>query len=367
MKITCQSEHLRKALELAGDVVPNHSTFPVLSGLRVEANGDGKAYMRATDLERMVIVDLHGSMGEPGGVTLPKASFCKFISGEKGVILIESKGKTTTLSNGDRTASITRGNIPGDFPPVSTADLHPGVWIEPYQLTDEFIQHLSRAIVYCAREESRPILTAVLVESDGTGIVNIATADGFRLYHGVTELSLPAGRWSIPSATCKLLTKVAIKGTTVKMGFAKDQVWFSVEPDIKIVSQLIPCNFPNYNSLIPKGKPDWTVKCSAPLLLSRLNQFDVPSGVTRFIPTENGMLGISAKYGSDYEKDSFECRIPAEMTGAGKIAMNKEILAEIIQPFAEVKMEITELSSPVKITGDLKGVTAVIAPVFVQW
>ncbi len=64
---------------------------------------------------------------------------------------------------------------------------------------------------------------------------------------------------------------------------------------------------------------------------------------------------------------SYEAVLPVEMKGVGKIALNRDYLLPPASIFSEMELQVTHLSAPVKIIGDLQGVLVVIMPIHVQW
>ncbi len=121
--------------------------------------------------------------------------------------------------------------------------------------------------------------------------------------------------------------------------------------------------------LITNASPAWTVTVSGPVLQSRLSQFDMDSHLVRLTQYQSG--GSEQKYLTlnmrDEVEGEYESTVPATMTGEGRIAVNRQYLAGIVRIFAEMKIEVTTVNAPLKITGDLDGVTVVLMPMFVPW
>jgi len=355
MKLKCLGDRLAGASSIARMVVPRSPALPVLTYVEIEAK-DGRAYLRATDLEKMVVVDLFAAVEEEGKVLIPLKKLRKFVKHEKGTVVIESKDCGVWLSDADGQVKVYIETLPptDELPRIECGETE-------YDVGEEFVLNLKRAWPFSAEEEPRPVLGAVLVESLGEGKVFFAAADGFRLFTSSMNLSLPAGSWLLPRSTCAILAGIMKKKQAVKMGCDSGKMWFEVEPDVKFVSQLIQGNFPVYRMLIPTAPPVWTFTVSGPLLQSRVLQFQ--STIVRLTKTEDGFLKLAM---AD-DDDSFEAQLPAEMTGDGKIALNPMYLADVAKLFAELTVEVTAFSAPVRIHGDLAGVVIVVMPMFVQW
>ncbi len=81
-------------------------------------------------------------------------------------------------------------------------------------------------------------------------------------------------------------------------------------------------------------------------------------------PATDGMLSFTSKYEGEEEIEAF---IPATIKGEEKIAFSRNYMLEAAKMFSEITLEVTTPSSPIKIYGDLDGVTLVVMPMFVQW
>lgn len=362
MKIKCLAERLKSASVFAKMVVSKRSTLPITSYAEIEAK-DGRAILRVTNLEMMIMIDLFASIEEEGKALVPVRRLWQFAVHEEGSVVIEQKERKVRLS------SVDDGDVEMSLATPALSDMVPMVehGEAVYDVGELFVTNLGRAWLFAASEESRPVLTAVDVESDGNGKVCFAGADGFRLYSSWMKLDMPAGQWLVPRETCIFLQKIMAKKETIKVGMdvQKSRIWFRGEPDVMVISQLVQGTFPKYQMLIPKGEPLWKFTCSGPMLQSRALQFE--GMIVRLSQTEDGFLRLAMK-GED-EEEMFGAKIPATLVGdaGGKIALNREYLVGVSKMFAEMTMEVTNPSSPMKIYGDLENVEVVVMPMFVPW
>jgi len=150
----------------------------------------------------------------------------------------------------------------------------------------------------------------------------------------------------------------------VKMGFDKEKnrAWFR-SGNILLATQLVQGTFPTYQQLIPSSPPEWKFTVSGPMLEHRLTQYISESGISRLTP-EDGVLNIQQGV---HEDNTFKAKIVAKHEGEGKIAINQVYFSVVAGMFAEMTCEVTSPSSPVKIYGDVDGLTVVIMPMFVAW
>ncbi len=149
-----------------------------------------------------------------------------------------------------------------------------------------------------------------------------------------------------------------------------DGIYFKAG-NVVMYSQLIQGTFTKYRQLIPDAF-QCTASFSAPLLAQRLNMIDenaIGNSIVRFMFRELESneqvcsIGAGYKEGSEYE---LTCPVKFEGTKS-KIAFNYYYILEAIKPFSMCTLELTSLSSPGKFTGDIKELTYVVMPMFVQW
>jgi DNA polymerase-3 subunit beta len=118
-----------------------------------------------------------------------------------------------------------------------------------------FADILEKVVFAAATDDSRPVLTGVLFESDGTKL-SIVGVDGFRLSkHNITDVSLN-GKYKevIPARTLSEVMKTLREDEAeiVKIFRVKgnNQVLIKFK-DIEFVSRLIEGEYPDYRQILP--------------------------------------------------------------------------------------------------------------------
>ncbi len=220
LKVQCRADDLSDALKLARTCMPTNNRKPELLGVEISASGKW-LNIRATDLEKMIVVGVAAKVQAEGTLMLPFRRLSQFLAAEHGTVNIvsgETKGKPSVQlsdSNGRVGIKFLNLNAPAKFP-------SPAQVIEPvHDIGKAFLTALARAIPFSADDGfCRPVLTGILVDSDGNGTVNVVSADGFRFFRQVIKQSLPLGQWLIPRETCKVLPCVFAGQETLKMGFS---------------------------------------------------------------------------------------------------------------------------------------------------
>jgi DNA polymerase-3 subunit beta len=140
---------------------------------------------------------------------------------------------------------------PEDFPKFPEVTPEQTVQL-PTETLVSVVRQVAKAV---SRDETRPILTGVLLSIDGDSMKMVAT-DSYRL--AVREVALPkAAEGSIevvvPGKAIDEVPKLASAAEAVSVGVSENQVVFSFGETV-YVSRRIEGNFPNYKQLIPKER-----------------------------------------------------------------------------------------------------------------
>src|SRR4029450_1344172 len=111
---------------------------------------------------------------------------------------------------------------------------------------------VARVARSASRDESRPVLTGILVRFEAGKIVMAAT-DSYRLSGKETEPSgdVPELEAIIPARALAELARIAQTGDTVELGVHENQVVFAAD-DVWLTTRRIDGQFPNYKQLLPE-------------------------------------------------------------------------------------------------------------------
>jgi DNA polymerase-3 subunit beta len=255
MQISCLQENLAKGLSIVGRAVASRSTLPVLSNVML-ATDNGQLKLSATNLEIGINCWVGAKVIEEGAITIPARLLGEFINSlppERIDMKLDESTQTLNLRCARYESNI-KGIDAQEFPIVPTASIgEAAIKLEPSSLR----AMIDQVVFAAATDESRPILTGVLVQFNEDNMT-MAAADGFRLsvkaatlkqnFDDMMEVIIPAralmelGRIS---GDQEQLVEVIITP-------ARKQILFHLQ-DIDLVSQLIEGKFPDYNQIIPKG------------------------------------------------------------------------------------------------------------------
>ena len=148
-----------------------------------------------------------------------------------------------------------------DFPRLPPIDVSLHTIAAPALLAT--IDKVARA---ASRDESRPVLTGILVKFEGERLVMAAT-DSYRL--AVKETDLEAGGADleaiIPARALQELARLGASAESVQLGVHENHVIFSAG-DVWLTSRRIDGQFPNYKQLLPETSEAEVTTAREPLL-----------------------------------------------------------------------------------------------------
>lgn len=251
MKFRCERDVLVEALGVSGRAVSGRGGLPGLSGVRAELTGD-QLELTGSDLDLTISVTVTVS-GESDGVAVIPARLASDIvrALDPGAVSLASEGDELTIASGRSEFSIRL--IAGDEFPQLGALPSDAVSIQSAQLTEA----LKQVVPAASSDDSRPILTGVLLAAEADGLRLVAT-DSYRLsMRDVPGVSvLDAGQSVlIPSRALQELNRILSHGDEVQLRLGDREASFEVGA-IRLTTRLIEGEFPNYRGLIPDSHPN---------------------------------------------------------------------------------------------------------------
>ena len=377
MKVTCLQENLSRGLGIVGRAVASRTTLPITNNVLLATEG-GRLKLVATNLEVAIVHWIGAKVEQEGSITVPARVFSEFVSSLPNdnvemELIPASRSLEVKCARFEARLS---GMDADDFPPIPEIDQGVSIRVE----TDVLRQALTRVVFAAATEDSRPVLTGVNVDIEGQ-TATLAAADGFRLSVDKAPLAEAVGEPISVIIPARALAEVGrlIDGkdpVKVTVNEAKTQVLFDMG-DVRLISQLIQGNFPNYSQLIPQQhSTKTTVDVEEFLRATRAAAIFArdASGIVRIQMSPSGdgaagaRLAVSAK--AEEVGDDFG-EIDATVDGEeAKIAFNSRYLTDVLTVLGkgEVSLETTNPSSPGLIRPvDSSEFIHVVMPMFVQW
>jgi DNA polymerase-3 subunit beta len=252
MKVTCPREELAQKLGVVGRAVSSRTSVNILTGIMLRAE-DGRLSLAATDMEISLRVTLDAQVEEEGSVVIPGRLLVDIVRLlPAGEVTLEHRAEEGiahlvcgSASYGLHTYS------PDDFPRLPEIAPDESFSIERAALLDT-IMKVGRS---ASRDESRPVLTGVLVRFEAGKLIMAAT-DSYRLSVKETKITEgPAGEIEaiVPARALSELARIAqaSDADSLTVGIQENQIVFGVD-DVWLTARRIDGQFPNYRQLLPE-------------------------------------------------------------------------------------------------------------------
>src|SRR2546421_7184673 len=361
MKVVCQRDELSQKLGVVARAVSTRASVQILSGVLLRAEG-GRLHLAATDMELSLRssvdaqIDGDGSIVVPGMLLvelvrlLPESEVTIEHRAEESVVHVTSGSSTSTLHT----------YAAEDFPRLPDLDAVGTFTVDRVSLLDT----VSRVARSASRDESRPVLTGILVRFEAGKLVMAAT-DSYRLSVKETELSgeVPELEAIIPARALGELGRIAQAGESGELGVHENQGVFAAD-DVWLTTRRIDGQFPNYKQLLPET-------FEHEVTLPRTELLDVVRRVAvmaqRNSPIQlrfaEGELTVFAR-----TQDVGEAKESLPLQFAGdplEIGFNAEFLRERIESIGEdeIKLRLISPLRPAVIEGGEEDPTYLIMPI----
>ena len=253
MKFRCERDVLVEALGTAGRAVAGRSgALPVLGGIRLSVSGDG-LQVTGTDLDLTITVEAAVTGGSDGVAVAPGRLVTDIVRAlEPGAVTVESADEELRIESG-RSHFTVRTHPADDFPrlPAPTGE----TVTVPVSGLAEALRQVTRA---ASGEDSRPILTGVLMAAEENGLRMVAT-DSYRLavrdVRGLGVMS-EGQKVLVPSrALNELMRLLGSDAGEITLRLGAHDATFGL-PGVSLTTRLIEGEFPNYRQLIPSNYPN---------------------------------------------------------------------------------------------------------------
>jgi DNA polymerase III subunit beta len=253
MRVVAQKADLVASLGIANKAVSTRSSIQVLSGILLDAR-DGQATVSATDMEISVKAPLASRVEEPGALVLPArivTDIARNLAATEVVIEQKSGENQVELRSGE-SLFVLQSLPAGDFPQLPVFPLENGFTVGK----EAFLETIDRVAPSASRDDTRPVLTGVLIHVSKNSVKMVAT-DSYRL--SVKETSIEASLSErveaiVPARSLTELSRIggASQVETITLVPMENQVLFDVG-GIGLTSRLIDGQFPNYRQLLPEA------------------------------------------------------------------------------------------------------------------
>jgi DNA polymerase-3 subunit beta len=250
VKVTCTKDELTQALSLVGRAVSTRATVQVLGGVLLRA-AEGRMELSATDMEVSLRLSVDAQVEGDGAVVAPGRLLVDLarLLPESEVVL-EHRPEQGVLEVTCGTASYKLNTYSAeDFPKLPEVEGAQTFGVD----TSAFLETVSRVARAASRDESRPVLTGVLVRFEGGKLIMAAT-DSYRMSVKETELVDGGGpelEAIVPARALTELSRIAQDSGELQIGVQENHVVFGAG-DIWLTTRRIDGQFPNYKQLLPE-------------------------------------------------------------------------------------------------------------------
>src|ERR687896_1501481 len=251
MKISTRRDALFAQLQTVTRAASTRSAVQALSGVQILASGSG-IELRATDMEIGLRVPVDGEVVREGAVVLPArllVDVVRSLPGDSVTLELRSAEQDVEIVAGAATFHIRTLRLE-DFPPFPEPESEGRVQVPGAA----FVATIAKVARSASRDETRPVLTGILVSASGDELRMVAT-DSYRLSVKETRLESPlegAFEANVPARALQELTRIVQHGgaDNLSVSVRANQVVFEAA-GVVLSSRLIDGQFPNYRQLLP--------------------------------------------------------------------------------------------------------------------
>jgi DNA polymerase III subunit beta len=253
VKISLQRDALLAQLQTVSRVASTRSAIQALSGVQLSVSADA-CELRATDMDVGLRVPLEAEVAREGVVVLPARLLLDVVRSLPAPTIsleLRSSQQDVELVSGNATFHI-RTLRTEDFPRFPEPEENSAVSLP----VGAFVSTALKVANSASRDETRPVLTGILVSAADRELRMVAT-DSYRLSVKETtlEASLSSGfEVNVPARALQELARVAghAEDQHLRVSVRQNQVLFELD-GVVLSSRLIDGQFPNYRQLLPES------------------------------------------------------------------------------------------------------------------
>jgi DNA polymerase III subunit beta len=252
VKISLERDALFAQLQTVSRVASTRSAIQALSGVQLSAQTSG-CELRATDMDVGLRVPLEAEVAREGTVVLPARLILDVVrSLPADHISIEARSAEQDVEVVAGNATFHIRTLRGDdFPPFPEPDPDSSVELP----ADAFVSTALKVAGSASRDETRPVLTGILVSASDRELRMVAT-DSYRLSVKETTLETPLTSGfevNVPARALQELARLVShdQDEPLSVSVRQNQVLFTIGR-VVLSSRLIDGQFPNYRQLLPE-------------------------------------------------------------------------------------------------------------------
>ncbi len=253
MKLSLSTAELLAQLQTATRVASTRASVQALSGVMISATQSG-AVLLATDMEMGVRVPLGGEVLEPGSAVLPARlllDVARSLPADTVGLELREQQQDVEIVSGAASFHL-RTLRAEDFPTLPEPSAEARVRLP----TREFVETSLQVSRSASRDETRPVLTGVMISAAAEELTMVAT-DSYRLSVKHTKVETPLSgtiEANVPARALQELARIAqaSEEAALAVSLGQSQIVFEIG-DVVLSSRLIDGQFPNYRQLLPES------------------------------------------------------------------------------------------------------------------
>jgi DNA polymerase-3 subunit beta len=249
LRITVTRDELAAKLAMVARGVSTRTAVLVLGGIQLRAEA-GRLHLAATDMEVSLRASVDAQVADEGTVVVPGRLLLDIArSLPESDISIEHRPEEAVVVVSSGTATYRLHTYSAEdfprLPDVESLALHA---ID----REALVETITRVGRSASRDESRPVLTGILVRFE-PGKVVMAATDSYRLAVKETPVAgtLPELEAIIPARALQELARIAGGSEELQLGLLENHVVFGAD-GTWLTTRRIDGQFPNYRQLLPE-------------------------------------------------------------------------------------------------------------------
>jgi DNA polymerase-3 subunit beta len=326
MKLKVTQENLNKALNMTARVASTRGTLPILGNVLLQIS-DNRLRIAATNLDIAISCFVGAQVQDEGALTVPARLLQDFVGGLPGGVI--------ELEREEQRLKVTTENYKSVINVVSADDFPVMPAIEggkSWRIAGPVLkQGLQQVLIAASSDESRPVLTGVLLQVvDGN--LYMAATDSYRLAEKRLMKTKEDIKVLIPATALHDLLRI-INDFTENVEVTNDdqQIRFRAG-DVELVARLIEGNYPDYKKLIPQTfattatmpRPELTNITKVSSLFARESAGSIVVSVDE--PSESIWIhAVASQLGEN------NATAKVEASGSGAITLNSRYLLDGLQ------------------------------------
>jgi DNA polymerase-3 subunit beta len=361
MKVTVPRDELAQRLALVARAVSTRTAVQVLLGVMLRAE-DGQLHLAATDMELSLRSAVDADVDGDGAAVVPGRLLVDLVRQlPAGEVTLEHRPEEAVVrvESGPSQSRLNSYSVE-DFPRLPELEAVQTFTVEREPLLATIAQ-VSRA---ASRDESRPVLTGILVRFE-TGKLVMAATDSYRLSVKETAIGEGAPEFEaiVPARALTELARVASSGERIQLGLHENQIIFQVD-GVTLTSRRIDGQFPNYRQLLPESFEHVVPVPRAELLdVVRRTAVIVQRNSPLRLRFAEGELTVSAQT-QDVGESRETLPVPWDAEPL-EIGFNAEFLREGIESISgdELRLKLISSLRPAVLQGEGDDFTYLIMPI----